>query len=108
MGVVSLITIFMNYDCLTCEFDQTMQEKITAGETPELDEALERLKELPGTQRLCRYALKGDVSYRLCARLFQCSTCEFGQLMQDALEQKLTKLAARREALRKKEQEVGA
>jgi len=106
MGMVSYRICTRDYDCLTCEFDQTMQEKIAAGEAPGLDEALERLKELPGSQRLCRYALKGDVSYRLCTRLFQCATCEFGQFMQDALEQKLVKLAARREALRKKEQKA--
>jgi len=103
MGVVSNRICTRNYDCLTCEFDQAMQEKIAAGEAAELDEALERFKELPGSQRVCRYALKGDVSYRLCSRVFQCTTCEFNQVMQDALEQKMTKLAARREALRKKE-----
>ncbi len=106
MGVVSSRICTRNYDCLTCEFDQTMEEKMAAGEAPGLDEALERLKELPGSQRLCRYALKSDVSYRLCTRLFQCATCEFGQFMQDALEQKLAKLASRREALRKKEQKA--
>ena len=41
---------------------------------------------------MCRYALKGDVSYRLCTRLFHCVTCEFGQMMEDALQQKLAKL----------------
>jgi len=106
MGVVSYRICTRDYDCLTCEFDQMMQEKIASGETTELDEALERLKELPGPQRVCRYALKGDVSYRLCSRLFQCETCEFGQYMKDALEQKLAKLAARREALRKKEEKA--
>ena len=103
MGVVSNRICTRNYDCLSCEFDQAMQEKIAAGEAPELDEALERFKELPGPQRVCRYALKGDVSHRLCSRVFQCATCEFNQFMQDAMEQKMTKLAARREALRKKE-----
>jgi len=34
--------------------------------------------------------------------------CEFGQMMEDALQEKLAKLAARREALRKKEQRAGA
>ena len=103
MGVVSYRICTRDYDCLTCEFDQTMQEKIANGEAPGLDEAVERLKELPAPQRVCRYALKGDVSYRLCTRLFQCAACEFDQLMQDALEQKLAKLSARREALHKKE-----
>jgi len=106
MGVVSYRICTHDYDCLTCEFDQTMQEKIATGEASELDEALERLKEMPAPQRVCRYALKGDVSYRLCTRVFQCGACEFDQLMQDALEQKLAKLSARREALHKKEQEA--
>ena len=104
MGVVSYRICTHDYDCLTCEFDQSMQEKLATGEASELDKALERLKELPAPQRVCRYALKGDVSYRLCTRVFQCATCEFDQLMQDALEQKLAKLSARREALRKKEE----
>jgi len=106
MGMVGYRLCTRDYDCLTCEFDQMMQEKMASGEASELDAALERFKELPGSQRLCRYALKGDVSYRVCTRLFQCATCEFGQMMEDALEQKLAKLAARREALRKKEQRV--
>jgi DNA-binding response OmpR family regulator len=108
MGLVSYRLCTRDYDCLTCEFDQMMQEKMASGETPELDQALERFKELPGSQRLCRYAIKGDVSYRLCTRAFQCATCEFGQMMEDAVQRKLAKLAARREALLKKEQRVQA
>ena len=102
LGMVSYRICTSDYNCLTCEFDQMMQEKMASGETPELDAALERFKELPGNQRLCRYALKGDVSYRLCTHLFQCVTCEFGQMIEDAIQQKLAKLAARREALLKK------
>ena len=108
MGLVAYRICTRDYDCLTCEFDQMMQEKMASGETPELDAALERFKELPGSQRLCRYAIKGDVSYRLCTRLFQCATCEFGQMMEDALQQKLAKLVARREALLKKERRLQA
>jgi len=104
MGMVPYRICTNDYNCITCEFDQIMQDKMASGEAPELDAALERFKELPGSQRLCRYALKGDVSYRVCTRLFQCTTCEFGQMMEDALQQKLAKLAARREALHKKEQ----
>jgi CheY-like chemotaxis protein len=108
MGLVAYRICTRDYDCLTCEFDQTMQEKMASGETPELDQALERFRELPGSQRLCRYAIKGDVSHRICSRLFQCSICEFGQMMEDALQQKLAKLQARREALLKKEQKAKA
>ena len=102
LGMVSYRLCTTDYDCLTCEFDQTMQDKIASGETPELDAALERFKELPGNQRICRYALKGDISYRLCTCLFQCVTCEFGQMMEDALQQKLAKLDTRRKVLLKK------
>jgi len=106
LGMVSYRICTNDYDCLTCEFDQTMQEKMAAGETPELDQALERFRELPGSQRLCRYAIKGDVSHRICSRLFQCAICEFGQMMDDSLQQKLAKLQLRREALLKKEQKA--
>ena len=108
MGMVSYRICTRDYDCLTCEFDQMMQEKMASGETPELDQALERFKELPGSQRLCRYALRGDVSHRICSRLFKCATCEFGQMMEDAVQQKLVKLQARREALLRKEQKAKA
>ncbi len=104
MGMVSHRICTNDYNCITCEFDQAMQEKMASGEAPELDAALERLKQLPGSQRLCRYALKGDVSYRVCSRLFHCTTCEFGQMMEDDLQDKLAKLAVRREALRRREE----
>jgi len=102
VGVVSYRFCLKNYDCPTCDFDQMMQDKIATGQDPELEEALERLKELPKIGEVCRYALKDNAFNRLGAPLFQCATCEFDQLMQDALEQKLAKLA-RREALRKEE-----
>jgi len=99
MGVVAYRICDRDYDCLTCEFDQQMQ---TASESPEIAAALEKLKALPGNQRLCRFALRGEVSYRLCSRLFECVNCEFYQIMEEATERKLAKLAARREALKKK------
>jgi DNA-binding response OmpR family regulator len=108
MGMVAQRICTNDYNCITCEFDQQMQEKMASGESPELDAALEKLKALSGNQRLCRYALKGEVSYRLCSRLFHCATCEFGQMQEEALQQKLAKLAVRREALRKKEEKAKA
>jgi tetratricopeptide (TPR) repeat protein len=102
LGLVSYRICTQNYECLTCEFDQMMQEQMAKGDTTELDAALEKFRELPGNQRICRYALKGDISYRLCTRLFRCATCEFGQNMEDTLQRKLAKIAVRREALTKK------
>jgi len=103
MGMISYRICTRDYECTTCEFDQTMQQK-AGEESPEVAAAMERLKALPGSQRLCRYVLRGEISHRLCAHLYQCTTCEFGQTMQDEMERKQAKLAARREALRRKEE----
>lgn len=106
MGMVAYRVCTNNYDCVNCEFDQEMQKKL-AGVTPELEETLARFRALPGSQRICRYGLKGDVSHRLCSRFFQCTICEFGQTMDDALQvklaQRLIEITARQEALRAKE-----
>lgn len=102
MGLVSYRICTLNYDCVNCEFDQTMQERMANGESSELEKVLGRFKELPGNQRICRYELTGDISYRLCTCLFQCTTCEFAQIAEDNVERKLAKLTTRREALRKR------
>jgi len=100
MKMVSYRLCTSDYNCLSCEFDRQIEERIAAGEA-ELIEALERFKSLPGNQRFCRYALKGNVSYRLCSRFLQCENCEFSQKMEDAFQQQLIE---RQEALRSKEQ----
>ncbi len=65
------------------------QERMSLGESGERDTTLKRWKELPGKQRFCSYASEGHVSYRLCTSLFQCATCEFSQMTEDMLQQKL-------------------
>jgi tetratricopeptide (TPR) repeat protein len=102
LGMISYRICTNNYECLNCAFDQQMQEKMTKGETEEIETALKKFESLPGSERVCRYALKGDVSYRLCSRGFQCATCEFDQTMEDAVQEKLAKLQTRREALKRK------
>lgn len=99
MGIVTYRMCTRDYDCLTCEFDQQMQ---SVSESPEIAAALGKLKAVPGNQRLCRFALLGEVSYRLCSRLFECANCEFYEIMERAMDRKLAKIAARREALKKK------
>ncbi len=101
LGMVSHRICTNNFNCVTCEFDQIMQEKM-ANPDADTDVTLKTTEEVAGNQRLCRYAIKGDVSYRLCSRVFQCATCEFAQMMEDELQKKLDKLAVRREAMRKR------
>jgi len=107
MGIVGYRLCTKNYHCVTCEFDQIMQERMAVGDAPEVDAALKQQRSLPGSQRLCRYALKEDISYRVCTSLFQCACCEFGQIMDNAVQQKLAKLAFRRRALHHREQRAG-
>jgi hypothetical protein len=102
LGMISYRVCTNSYDCITCEFDQQMQEKMAKGEAGEIETTLRKFESLPGSERVCRYALKGDVSYRLCSRCFQCATCEFDQTMEDAVQEKLVKLQTRREALKRK------
>jgi tetratricopeptide (TPR) repeat protein len=102
LGMVSYRTCTNSYDCLTCEFDQQMQEKMAKGDAAELEITLKKFESLPGNERVCRYALKGDVAFRLCSRCFRCATCEFDQAMEDVIQEKLVKLANRRDALKRK------
>ncbi|MDO9333461.1 MAG: hypothetical protein Q7T57_02935 [Dehalococcoidales bacterium] len=102
LGMISYRICTNGYDCITCEFDQQMQEKMAKGEAGEMEATLKKFEQLLGSERVCRYALKGDVSYRLCSRCFQCATCEFDQTMEDAVQEKLAKLQVRREALKRK------
>ena len=103
LGMISYRVCVNSYECLSCEFDQQMQERMAKGEAAEVEATLRKFEALPGNERVCRYALKGDVSFRLCSRCFQCGTCEFDQAMEDALQAKLAKLDTRREALKRKE-----
>lgn len=101
VGVISYRICTNNHDCLTCEFDQQMQEKIANGRHAEAQEVLRKIDKLPGNERVCRYALKGEISYRLCTHGFQCGSCEFAQMVDDQLEAKLQKLMKSRKAARK-------
>lgn len=103
LGMISYRVCVNSYECLTCDFDQQMQERMAKGEATEVEATLRKFEALPGNERVCRYALKGDVSFRLCSRCFQCGTCEFDQAMEDALQTKLAKLDTRREALKRKD-----
>ena len=100
MGMVSYRQCTSDYNCLSCDYDREIQQRLSAGEA-ELVAAMDRYKSLPGNQKFCRYALKGNVSYRLCSRTIRCETCEFNQIMEDAFQQQLMQ---RQQALLSKEQ----
>jgi hypothetical protein len=100
MGVVADRQCTSDYNCLSCDFEKQMQQRIAAGEV-KIIEALDRYKSLSGKQKFCRYALKGNVSHRLCSRALNCENCEFNQMMEDAFQHQLIQ---RQEALSSKQQ----
>ena len=100
MKVVVYRLCTCDYNCYGCDFDREIQERVAAGDA-EIIEALESFKNLPGGQRFCRYSLKGQVSFRLCSRLIDCTTCEFNQMMEGVFEHQLVH---RQEALSAKKQ----
>ena len=101
MGLVQDRTCTFDYDCMGCEFDIDVRVRMATGDPKVLD-VLENQANLHGNQKLCRYALKQEVSYRICSRMFHCETCEFSQNMERIQEQKID---ARQAAIEKKQKE---
>ena len=99
LGFISYRLCTNNHQCTTCEFDQIMYYKLTSGVTDEHNDLIGEMKRKPGSQRLCRHVINGNVSIRLCTHQYMCSSCEFNQMMEDKIEQKLAKIGAWRRAL---------
>ncbi|MDI6839707.1 MAG: glycine cleavage system protein H [bacterium] len=86
MGVISHRLCTLNYDCNKCEFNQSLMDSSGKyAEAPEMFDIIHRLRNLPATERKCRYMLMGEVSYKLCPNNYLCGTCEYDQRMQDAI-----------------------
>ena len=81
-GAISYRICTRQHQCQTCEFAQAIEEARYFGRAEEAA-IPQGASELPGCQRMCRHALSGEVSYRLCTRLFQCAACPFEQMVQE-------------------------
>jgi glycine cleavage system H lipoate-binding protein len=98
-GVVSYKLCDNNYDCSTCVYDQAMQVKVarqkesavvaTSVETP-ADKFtatwVEKMMQLPASQRKCRYMITGEVARKICPNAYECGNCSFDQMMQERLQ----------------------
>ncbi len=98
-GVVSYKLCDNNYDCSTCIYDHAMQVKVakqketamaaTSVETlPDKFTAtwMEKMMQLPASQRKCRYMITGEVARKICPNAYECGSCSFDQMMQKRLE----------------------
>jgi glycine cleavage system H lipoate-binding protein len=101
-GVVAYRMCNLNYDCESCEFNQSLMDSGGQyAEQPGMADAFSKLMELSGRERKCRYALMGEVPFKLCSHNYQCGTCEYDQMMQDAIDR--NPLLARRRARAQKQ-----
>ncbi len=86
LGVISYRLCTLNYNCAKCQFNQSLMDvNGKYAETPEMFNIITRLRNLPALERKCRYMLVGEVSYKLCPNNYQCGSCEYDQMMQDAI-----------------------
>lgn len=102
-GVIAYRMCTRNYDCKNCEFDQAiMNQSGTYTEAPMVVKAIEKLRQLPASERKCRYMLTGDLSYKICSNNYECWHCAVDQYIQDTIDvhpflQKRKERMARRE-----------
>lgn len=74
--IVSYRLCTNNYDCTTCEFEQTLMDRNGKySEPPEIIEEIKKLKEKPASQRKCKYMLMGKVSLQPCRYNYECWHC---------------------------------
>jgi len=97
-GVVSYKLCDNNYDCSTCVYDQAMQLKVArqkeaALAAPDQKAAdqipaswVEKMMQLPSSQRKCRYMITGEVVRKLCPNSYECGNCAFDQMMQERVQ----------------------
>ncbi|MEO0115022.1 MAG: glycine cleavage system protein H [candidate division WOR-3 bacterium] len=99
-GVIAYRLCTSNYDCKNCEFDQMLTDSSrSAGDSPMMKEAIEKLRKMPPEKRKCRYMLTGDISFKLCANNYECWHCQVDQMISDLIESHplLVKKRAKRE-----------
>lgn len=86
LDAISYRLCTLNYNCDKCEFNQSLMDANGKyAEAPEMFNIIDRLRNLPARERKCRYMLMGKVSYKLCPNSYQCGSCEYDQIMQDAI-----------------------
>jgi glycine cleavage system H lipoate-binding protein len=105
-GVIAYRMCTRNYDCKNCEFDQAiMDQGGSLVETPLITQAIAKLRQLPATDRKCRYMLTGDFSYKICPNNYECWHCPVDQYVQDTIDAS-PYLQKRRAKLEKREKKV--
>ncbi len=86
-GVVAYRMCTSNYDCKNCEFDKALTNQSGSyGQSSLAVQAMEKLREMPASERKCRYMLTGDFSYKICPNNYECWHCAVDQYIQDTID----------------------
>ena len=95
-GVIDYKLCNYNYNCSVCPFDKAMKQTAdknaearlrgqeVRGKKAQIISWQEKMKRRPGLQRECRHSLTGRTTFRLCPYEYDCSTCEFDQMLEDS------------------------
>ncbi len=78
-GVVNFKLCQNSYDCTSCSFDKAMQVAIKEKGSSKSW----RKKMLGKSLKKCRHMLSGEVPFRLCSYAYDCSNCEFDQMLEE-------------------------
>jgi len=77
------------FDCMGCEFDAKVQQRIAQSIALRHDGRSESwrrtLDRRPIESRKCRHMLTGQVALKYCANNFDCARCEYDQVLDDTL-----------------------
>jgi hypothetical protein len=96
--VVKKRTCTFGYQCSSgCSFHAAMMKNEKNRTDPRIKPFLDKLNALIGKNQ-CRYTMNGDISFRICPKLYNCEQCEFNQICQDKVDRKLAFKAARQKA----------
>ena len=106
-GVVSYKLCDNNYDCSTCVYDQGMQLKVerqkeaSGAAVIEMQSDkftatwVEKMMQLPASQRKCRYMITGEIGRKICPNAYECGSCSFDQIMQERRQAELLPVRGR-------------
>jgi len=90
------------YECHRgCDFHEAMMKQEKFRNDPRIKPYLDKLYSLLGNNQ-CVYTMCGELSFRTCTRLFNCSRCELDQMIQYKKDREFIKKAAKRSQLKTK------
>lgn len=97
-GVVKKRMCTLGYQCSSgCSFHAAMMKNEKNRTDLRIKPFLDKLNALIGRNQ-CRYTMNGQISFRICPKLYNCEQCEFNQICQDQVDRQLAIKAARLKA----------